>query len=109
MNRFKLMIMTMNRFRLLLFTTLLVAAIALPCGTSATYAQQEPAAAKPAAEKDAAAAKRKADAAVRARAKRDETIQRTKAAREYIKKVVEQQQSGTAVAPPDNAGKEGAK
>jgi hypothetical protein len=100
MNRFKLMTMTMNRFRLLLCTSLVVAVTALSSGIGVTYAQQDPAAATPPAAQDPAAVKQKADAAVRARAQRDAAINKRRAAKEYIKKVVEGQQ---AVAP-DNSG-----
>lgn len=109
MNRFKLLMMTTNRFRLLLLMALVIAVTAFSPGISATYAQQEPAATKPTAEQKAAAAERKAEAAVRARAKRDEAIKKRRDLKEYVKKVVEGQQSGAAATAPDKAGKEGAK
>ena len=98
----------MNRFKLLLFTTFIVAVTAFSSGIGVSYAQQDPAAAKPTAEQDAAAATLKAKAATRAIEKRAEMLKQRKAAKEYIKKVVEGQQPGAEVAPPDNTGKEGA-
>lgn len=99
----------MNRIRLLLFATFVVAVTAFSWGSSATYAQQGTATEKPATEKDPAAAKRDADAAVKARAKRDAVIKNRHATKDYIKKVVEGQQPGAAATAPDNTGKEGGK
>jgi len=99
----------MNRFRLLLFTTFVVAVTALPFAVSITYAGQDPAAAKPAAEQDPAAVKRAADAAVRARAQRDAAIKRRHDTKKYIQKVIEGQQPGATAPAPGNAGKEGTK
>jgi hypothetical protein len=112
--------MIMNRFSHLLFTTFVVAVMALSSGINVTCAQQgsaavkpaaeqDPAAVKPAAEQDPAAAQRAAAAAVRARAQRDAAVKRRHEAQKYIQKVVEGQQPGTGVAAPDKAGKEGAK
>ena len=109
MNRFKLLIMTMNRFRLLLITTLVVAVTALSTGINVTYAQQDPSAQKLTDEQKATEAKRKADAATRALAKKAEIQKQRKAAREYVRKVVEGQQPGAATPAPDNAGQGGAK
>ena len=99
----------MNRFMLLMVTTFLVAVMVLSSGISVTYAQQDPMPAKPAVENDPVAAQRKADAAARALAKRAEMLKQRKAAREFIKKVVEGQQPGAAAPAPDNAGTGGAK
>jgi hypothetical protein len=104
MNRFKMLIMTKNRFRLLLLTALFVAVTAFTAGISITYAQQDADAPKLTDEENAAAkAKKDADAA-RAIAKRAELLKQRQAAKDYIKKVVEGQQPA-----PDDAGKEGAK
>jgi hypothetical protein len=94
----------MNRIRLLLFSMFLVVVTALSSGIGVTYADQNPVDAKKAVEKDPAATKRKADAAVRARAQRDAAVKRRHDTKDYIKKVVEGQQSGTTSAAPDSGG-----
>ena len=100
----------MIRFRLLLFTAFVVLVTAFSSGIGVSYAEQQySAVAKPTAEEKAAAAKRAEDAAARALAKRAEMLKQRKAAKEYIKKVVEGQQPGAEAPAPDNAGKEGAK
>jgi hypothetical protein len=93
----------MNRFRLLLVATLIVAVAALSSGIGVTYAQQDPAAVPLTAEQKAAVEKRDKAAAVEARAKRDAAIKKRQAAKEYIKKVVDGQDSGAA----GTTGKEG--
>jgi len=107
MNRFKIMIMSMNRFRLLLITMCAVAVTVFSSGIGVSYAEENSTAANPTAEK-AAAEKRKADAATRALAKRAEMLKQRKDAKEYIKKVVEGQQPGEVTSPAD-AGTGGAK
>jgi hypothetical protein len=103
MNRFKLMTMTMNRFRLLLCTSLVVAVAALSLGSGVIYAQQEPTAAVPAVAPNPAAVKLKAAAAAKARANRDAAINKRRAAKQYIQKVVEGQDSAPA-APASSGG-----
>jgi hypothetical protein len=107
MNRFKL-ILTVNRFRLLLVAALVVAVTALSSGIGVTYAQQDPAAVPLTAEQKAAAAKLDKAAAIRARAQRDAAIKKRHDAKTYINKVVEGQESGAAATAPDNTGKGGA-
>ena len=107
MNRFKQMMLSMNGFRLLLFTTFVAAVTVLISGIGVTYADQAPAAAIQTAAQAAAA--QKADAAVKARAQRDAAIKRRHEAKKYIQNVIEGQQPGPAATAPANAGKEGAK
>ena len=111
MNRFKLMMMTMNRPRLLLVTAFAVAATVFVSGISVTYAGQgsddaQLAARKaarnrpvPAALQERYAAKRAADAD-HARAVRAEVVKRRKAAIDYTRKVLQGQEN----APAPNTG-----
>lgn len=102
MNRVKLMMMTMNRFKLLLCTAIVAAVTVLVSGIGVSYADPVAPAAK-AAESAAAQAPRAA-AAVRARAKRAELLKKKEASRKYIQNVVEGQQN-QPVTGADNAGK----
>jgi hypothetical protein len=106
MNRFKLMTMSVNRFRLLLFAAFVVAVTALSMGASATYAGQDSTAAKQAAGQDLGAAKRAEDAA-HARAQKDAAIKRRHEIQDFVRKAAEGQQSGTQAATPDKTGKGG--
>jgi hypothetical protein len=101
--------MIMNRFRLLIIITLVMAVTAFSTGIGISYAEQPSNSAKPTDEEAAAATKRKEDSAVKALTKRAEMLKQRKAAKEYIKKVVEGQQPLPDAAAPNNAGKEGAK
>ena len=98
----------MNRFKLLILTSFVIAVTALSPGISITYAEQGPTAAIKTDIKDPAAAKLKADAAARALAKRADMLKQRKEARDYIRKVVEGQQAVRAAPVPDNAGTGGA-
>jgi len=108
MNRFKQMMMSMNRFRLLLFTTFVAAVTVLISGIGVTYADQAPAPAKETAAQQTATQKAAADA-VKARAMRNAAIKRRQASKKYIQGVIEGQQPGPAAAAPANAGQGGAK
>ncbi|KAB0670436.1 hypothetical protein F6V30_09820 [Oryzomonas sagensis] len=105
MNRFKLFLLAMNRFRLLVVTTCIVVVAASSLGIGATYAQQDSGAVPLTPEQKAAAERRDKAAAIRAREQRDAAIKKRQDAKKYIKKVVEGQESGTAA--PDTTGKGG--
>jgi hypothetical protein len=100
--------MIMNRFRLLIIITLVMAVTAFSTGIGISYAEQPSNSAKP-TDEEAAATKRKEDSAVKALTKRAEMLKQRKAAKEYIKKVVEGQQPPADTAAPNNAGREGPK
>jgi hypothetical protein len=112
MNRFKLMMMSMNRPRLLLLSAFAVAVTVFVSDISVTYAEQgshdvQPAARQehrnrpvPAALKDKLDAKRAADAE-RARANRAVLINRRKAQLDFTRKVLEGQENAPA---PDRGG-----
>lgn len=114
MNRFKLMMMSMNRPRLLLLTALAAAVTVFVSGISVSYAEQgsddaQMAARKaalqrqiPAALKDKIAAKRAADAE-RARENRGALINQRKAQKDYVRKVLEGQ--GKTPAPETGGAK----
>jgi hypothetical protein len=108
MNQFKLMMKSMNGFRLLLFTTFVAAVTVLISGISVTYADQAPTPANQTAVQQTAAQKAAADA-VKARAMRDAAIKRRQASKKYIQGVIEGQQPGPAAAAPASAGQGGAK
>lgn len=96
----------MNRFRLLLITTFVVAVTAFSSGISVSYAEQASTDAKPAVAKDAAATNQtsRAAAAARATAKKAEMLKKRDASKKYIQKVVEGQQNQSETGA-DNAEK----
>lgn len=100
----------MNRFKLLLCMSFVVAVTVLFSGINVACAQQASPAAAPdsvAAAQERAAAKERA--AARAITKRAEMLKKRQEAKKYIQKVIEGQQPGAGSAAPDNTGKEGAK
>jgi C4-dicarboxylate-specific signal transduction histidine kinase len=102
MKRFKLMIITLNRFRLLLLTAFVVAATAL---SAVTYAAQEP----QAAGQNPVTVKKETDQAAKARAQRAAVLKQRKDAQKFIRENATGHQPGTDVPASDNAGPGGAK
>ncbi len=107
MDRLKLMKMSMNRFRLLLFSTLVASLMAISAGIA--WADQATDAAQKAQGKVWARPKPTEAEAAKARAMRDDAVKRRHAAQDYIKKVTQGQQGQTTTPTPPNAGKGGEK
>jgi hypothetical protein len=106
MIKFNLMIKTMNRFRLLLVMTFVLAAMAL---SGATYAAQEPAAATQTTGQDAVAKQQSADQAARARAMKDAALKRRQDAQKFLNEHSTGYQPGTDGTAPSNTGTGGVK
>ena len=104
MNKFKQMIMTMNRFRLLLATICALAVTAL----SGAYAAQEPAAPEKTAQ-DAIANQKSAEQAAKARAMKDAALKRRQDAQKFLNEHSTGYQPGTSGAAPSNTGTGGTK
>lgn len=103
MSRFKLMIMTMNRFRLLLVS---IFVLAIPALSGVTYAAQEPVAATAtqATGQDAAAKQKTAVLAAKARAKRDAVQKQRLDAQKFIRENATGHQPRIDGTAPEKAG-----
>jgi hypothetical protein len=94
MNRFKLLMLTANRSRLLLLTAFAVAVTVFVSGLSVTYAADPATAHAKRAELMDKIAKKRADDGARARSKRADLLKQRKDAKDYMRKVLEGQANG---------------